>query len=59
MRYEKIKCWSIATSVFDLESVGDEAPAVELLKKSILKNGYRAYCINDREEIEQAQWYRD
>lgn len=57
MKYERVKCWSISASVFDLDEIKQESHDMDLLK-SILKNGYRAYCINDREEVERSEWYR-
>lgn len=59
MKFNKIKCWSIRSLIYDLPQITSEAPDLELIKKSILKNGYRAFCLNDREEIETSEWFTD
>ena len=35
-----------------------DEPDIRLIKKSILKLGYRAFFVNDREEVETSEWYR-
>jgi hypothetical protein len=59
MRLNKIKCWLIQTAVYDIEALAAEDTTIDLVKKSILKNGYRAYCLNDRDKIEAADWYKN
>jgi len=53
------KCWYVQTAVYDLDVLAKDAPDLRLLKKSILKLGYRAFFVNDRSEIEDSEWYRD
>jgi hypothetical protein len=45
--------------VYDLGVLAKDEPDIRLLKKSILKLGYRAFFVNDRAEIEDSEWYRD
>lgn len=59
MNYTKVKCWQVKTAVCDFDRISTQEPELQLVKKTINKNGDRAYCLNDREEIEQKQWYRN
>lgn len=54
----QIKCWHVGDALYDIEQVTARAPTLNLVKKSILKTGYRAYCLNARNEIETSTWYR-
>jgi hypothetical protein len=54
----KVKCWYVGDAIYDIEQVSSRPPSLNLVKKSILKSGYRAYCLNDRAEIETSLWYR-
>lgn len=53
-----VDCWHIETSVFDLEDVSKNDPDLRLIKKSVLKKGYRAHFTNDQKEIEKAEFYK-
>ena len=57
MNITKIKAWYIPDGIYDIKQVEATPPTLELVKKSILKTGYRAYCLNDRTEIEESYWY--
>lgn len=59
MKPSVVKCWRVTSAVCDFEQISTQEPELQLVKRSILKNGYRAYCLNDREEIEQKQWYKN
>lgn len=58
MAFNLIKCWNIDSSVFEIDAIIKDEHDIELIKKSILKNGYRAFFLNDREEVETSSWYR-
>lgn len=53
------KCWHIKTAVYDLDVLAKDKPDIRLIKKSILKLGYRAFFVNDRSEVEESEWYRN
>ena len=59
MKPSVVKCWRVKTAVCDFQQISTQEPELQLIKRSILKNGYRAYCLNDREEIEEKQWYKN
>jgi hypothetical protein len=59
MKYNRIKCWFIKTATFDRERLINTRPDLDLVKKSILKNGYRAFCLNERSEMENSEWYHN
>ena len=58
MKPSVVKCWRVTSAVCDFEQISTQKPELQLVKRSILKNGYRAYCLNDRGEIEQKQWIK-
>lgn len=53
----KVKCWHVADAIYDIEQIESQNPTLELIKKSILKTGYRAFCLSDRKDIEASDWY--
>ncbi len=57
MNITKVKCWFVPDAIYDINQVESQTPTLELIKKSILKTGYRAFCLNDRPQIEQSDWY--
>ncbi|MAH04255.1 MAG: hypothetical protein CL561_01715 [Alphaproteobacteria bacterium] len=59
MSITKVKCWYIPGAILDKDSVEKSEPTLSLVKKSMLKAGYRAYCLTDRIEIEKSAWYSD
>jgi hypothetical protein len=59
MIYTLIKCWHIKASAFDLDVISSASPTLQLLKKSILKNGYRAFYTDERKLIANSDWYKD
>lgn len=58
MNFTRTKCWVITTSVVDRTTLRDE-DSIPLAKKSILKGGYRAYCLKERREIEESEWFQN
>ncbi len=56
-KYTTIKCWSLTDAVTDPKVVTAAAPSLLLIKKSILKLGYRAFAVNERDAIEMQAWY--
>jgi hypothetical protein len=58
MQLTRVKCWFVGDGIYDIAQVTAQSPTLDLLKKSILKSGYRAYCLTDRFTIEQSAWYR-
>lgn len=56
-KFSTIKCWFVADSVTDPQSLSKEQPDLALIKKSILKNGYRGFAVEEREAIEAQPWY--
>ncbi|MCZ7558529.1 MAG: nucleotide-binding protein [Bacteroidia bacterium] len=58
-KYATIKCWSLTDAVTDPKIITVKEPSLLLIKKSILKLGYRAFAINEREAIEKQAWYPD
>lgn len=57
MAISKIKCWHTSGAIFDIEKLSQKPVTLELVKKSMLKSGYRAYCLTERKAIEQSDWY--
>lgn len=58
MQLTRVKCWYVGDAIYDVAQVSAQAHTLDLVKKSILKTGYRAYCLTDRTVIEQSNWYR-
>lgn len=56
-KYSTIKCWFVADAVTDPQSLKSEPPDLTLIKKSILKNGYRGFAVEERAAIEAQTWY--
>lgn len=59
MKYNPIKCWIVNDEIFESEVVTNSQPDFQILKKSILKRGFRGFLIDSRETIEKSQWYKD
>ena len=59
MKFTPINCWIIQTEVFDITTLKERLHDIQIIKKSILKNGYRAFFIEDKEKVEQSAWYKD
>jgi Predicted nucleotide-binding protein containing TIR-like domain len=58
MQLTRVKCWHVGDAIYDVAQVSAQPHTLDLIKKSILKTGYRAYCLTDRAAIEQSNWYR-
>ena len=58
MQLTRVKCWFVGDAIYDVAQVAAQPQTLDLIKKSILKSGYRAYCLTDRATIEQSPWYR-
>ena len=58
MQITRVKCWFVGDAIYDVAQVEAQPHTLDLVKKSILKTGYRAYCLTDRSEIESSEWYR-
>ncbi len=58
MQITRVKCWYVGDAIYDVAQVSAQPHTLDLVKKSILKSGYRAYCLTDRATIEQSVWYR-
>jgi hypothetical protein len=56
-KFTTVKCWYVGGAVTDLAIVKQAPPSFSILKKSILKNGYRGFVIDDREVLESQEWY--
>lgn len=54
----KVKCWYVGDAIYDIEQISSRPPTLDLVKKGILKTGYRAFCLSDRTAIEASTWYR-
>jgi Predicted nucleotide-binding protein containing TIR-like domain len=59
MKFNVVKCWRLTTAVCDFDQIATQEPELQLVKKSILKNAYRAFCLNSREKIETSKWYKN
>lgn len=58
MKFVLIKCWHIKTSAFDLDVISSSQPDIQLIKKNILKSGYRAFCTDEKTIIQNSEWYK-
>jgi hypothetical protein len=58
MQLIRVKCWHVGDAIYDIAQVKAQPQTLDLVKKSILKSGYRAYCLTDRVEIESSTWYQ-
>lgn len=58
MQLTRVKCWYVGDSIYDIAQVAAQSQTLDLVKKSILKTGYRAFCLTDRASIEQSEWYQ-
>jgi hypothetical protein len=59
MKFTLINCWLIQSEVFDSDIFKDKPFDFQIIKKGILKNGYRAFLVDDKQKIEQSSWYKD
>ncbi len=57
MKYTPINCWIVTTKIIDSEIDLNRSPDFQILKKSILKRGFRGYLTNTREFVESQDWY--
>ena len=57
-KFTTVKCWYVPQAVTDPEAVKQSPPSFNIVKKSILKNGYRGYAIEEREFVESQEWYK-
>jgi hypothetical protein len=58
MQITRVKCWYVGDSIYDFAQVATQPQTLDLIKKSILKTAYRAYCLTDRLLIEKSSWYQ-
>ena len=58
MKYNPIKCWLISSKIIDLEVVKSKPCEFKILKKSILKTGFRGFIIEEF-GIQTSKWYND
>jgi hypothetical protein len=58
MQLNQVKCWQIDPMTCDLETITQLQHDIDLVTKSLLKQSYRAFFLNPREEIEKFNWYR-
>jgi len=56
-KYTTIKCWHLSDTVTDPKLISAGQPSLRLIKKSILKLGYRAFAVDERVTIEAQAWY--
>lgn len=57
-KFTTVKCWFVAEAITEPDALKETAPTFNIVKKSILKNGYRGYAIEDREVLESQEWYK-
>lgn len=57
-KFSTVKCWYVSEAITDPETVRQVTPSFNILKKSILKNGYRGFAIEEREHLESQHWYK-
>lgn len=58
MKFNPIKCWLISSKIIDLEVVKSKPCEFKILKKSILKTGFRGFIIEEF-GIQSSKWYND
>jgi hypothetical protein len=56
-KYTTIKCWNLPDALTDPQILTARDPSLLLIKKSILKLGYRAFAVDEREKIEKQAWF--
>lgn len=56
-KFTTVKCWYMPSVSADPAVLQKAEPTLQLVKKSILKNGYRAFSIQDRAVLEKQDWY--
>lgn len=56
-KYTTIKCWHLTDAITDPNVIEVRDPSLLIIKKSILKLGYRAFATDDRAKIEKQAWY--
>ena len=59
MKYNPIKCWIVNDEIFESAVITSSPPDFQILKKSVLKRGFRGFLIDSRDTIENSQWYKD
>lgn len=59
MKYTPIKCWKVSAKIIDTEIETQREDDFQIIKKSILKTGFRGFLINQRAFVEEQEWYRD
>lgn len=57
-KFTAIRCWHITEAVVEPSAVVLAKHSFTVIKKSILKQGYRAFAIEERTELEAQDWYR-
>ena len=56
-KFTTIKCWQVSDAITDPQTLTGTTPNLSVVKKSILKHGYRGYVIGERDAIESQPWY--
>jgi len=51
-RFNAIKCWHVTQAIIEPDEVKAHPPSFTMVKKSILKTGYRGFAIEDRETLQ-------
>jgi hypothetical protein len=59
MKFNPINCWLLNSEIANIDIIRSNERDVQIIKKSILKNGYRAFLLDNKEVIETKQWYLD
>jgi hypothetical protein len=59
MKFSPINCWLLTSEIADIDAIRSNDKDMQIVKKSILKNGYRAFLLDNKDVIETKQWYLD
>jgi len=59
MKFNPINCWLLSSEILNLDSLEFDKVDLKIIKKSILKNGYRAFLLEDTETTKKKSWYSD
>lgn len=59
MKFNPINCWLLNSEIANIDIIRSNERDVQIIKKSILKNGYRAFLLDNKDVVETKQWYLD
>ena len=59
MKFTTINCWLLTSEIANIDTIRSNDKDMQIIKKTILKNGYRAFLLDNKDVVEAKEWYLD